>query len=118
MAQPICPYCHQFARLVDSAIVYGRSYGKMWLCSPCRAWVGVHKNSLSHKPLGRLANAELREWKQQAHRAFDPLWTLGRMSRWSAYRRAARLMGRKEIHIGEFDVEDCRRLITVLGGEP
>jgi hypothetical protein len=34
--------------------------------------VGCHKGTT--KPLGRLADAELREWKKRAHAAFDPVW--------------------------------------------
>lgn len=35
-------------------------------------WVGVHKGTV--KPMGRLANEELRYWKKKAHAAFDPIW--------------------------------------------
>lgn len=73
MRRVICPYCHQPARYTDSAPLYrGNSYGMVWLCDPCGAWVGCHGNT--DEPLGRLANKELREWKQKAHAAFDPLW--------------------------------------------
>ena len=47
----------------------------IWHCWPCGAYVGVHKNSPDHAPLGRLANAELRKMKIKAHAAFDKLWT-------------------------------------------
>ena len=70
-----CPYCQKPAVLEDSAVVYRwRSYGMIWRCAPCDAYVGTHKNSRQHAPLGRLANKELREWKKAAHRAFDPVW--------------------------------------------
>jgi len=78
----ICPYCGKNAVLTDSAVVYhGRSYGMIWLCRPCWAYVGTHKNSRKHAPLGRIANAELRDWKKKVHAAFDPLWKDGEMSR-------------------------------------
>lgn len=77
----VCPYCGNKAELVDSAVVYGRSYGIIWLCYPCDAYVGVHKNSPRHAPLGRLANKELREWKMRAHEVFDQLWISARMTR-------------------------------------
>ena len=69
-----CPYCKGQAKLIDSKEIYGRSYGMVWFCKPCDAWVGTHKNSKKHRPLGRLANAELRHWKQIAHTKFDLLW--------------------------------------------
>jgi hypothetical protein len=112
----ICPYCIKPANLVDSAVVYGTSYGKMWLCSPCDAYVGTHKDSKQHIPLGRLANAELRRWKIRAHDAFDPLWKSGEMSRGKAYLLMQDLMGISagQAHIGEFTVDDCKSLIEKL----
>lgn len=117
-----CPYCGRPAELVDSAEVYGgRSYGMIWVCRPCDAYVGCHKNSPRYAPLGRLANAELREWKQRAHAVFDPLWQR-KMQRDKCSKSAARsagyqwLAGRlgievKDCHIGMFDVDICRRVV-------
>lgn len=116
-----CDYCGDAADLVDSAVVYGgRSYGLIWYCDPCRAWVGVHKNSRSHAPLGRLANAELRHWKQLAHASFDPLWRQGRMSRQEAYAWLQQVMGlsAEAAHIGKFDVAQCRLLVAYLASDP
>jgi hypothetical protein len=113
----ICPYCIKPAKLVDSAVVYfGTSYGMMWLCAPCDAYVGTHKGSKQHLPLGRLANAELRKWKIRAHAAFDPLWKNGEMSRGKAYLLLQDLMGISagQAHIGEFTVDDCKLLIQKL----
>ena len=110
-----CPYCLKPAVLEDSAVVYhGRSYGMIWRCAPCDAYVGTHKGSTDHKPLGRLADALLRKWKIKAHAALDPLWLGGAMTRRRAYERAADLMGLREVHIGDFDVEQCQRLIADL----
>ncbi len=114
MSRPVtCHYCGGPAELVDSARVYnGRSYGMIWDCRPCDAYVGVHRNA----PLGRLANKELRGWKVKAHAAFDPLWTQGGMKRRDAYAVMQRLMGMTpdQAHIGKFDVADCQRLVEAL----
>lgn len=75
MREVYCDYCGRRAEYVDSRIVYGMSRGKIYLCRNCMAYVGVHKGT--DKPLGRLANAELRRWKKAAHHAFDPLWKFG-----------------------------------------
>jgi len=87
----------------------------IYLCRPCNAYVGVHRGS--NKPLGRLANAELRQWKQAAHAAFDPLWKTGRFrgKRNGAYKWLAAQMGLpvEETHIGMFDVEKCKRVIQI-----
>lgn len=124
----LCPYCNQPAQLVSSTEVYRRDYGPIFLCRPCEAWVGCHDGSF--RPLGRLANAELREWKMKAHAAFDPIWQnlcdaevrrvgpyrgIKHIIRNEAYRRLAERLGIKvgQCHIGEFDVETCRRVVNI-----
>lgn len=112
-----CDYCGDPATLEDSSVVYGgRSFGKIWHCRHCRAWVGVHKNSARFAPLGRLANAELRVWKQRAHAVLDPLWKRGPSrigTREEVYALASKFMG-YSIHIGQLNVEECQRLIVML----
>ena len=86
MKEVYCDYCGRRAEFVDSKVVYGRSYGMIYLCRchPGYAFVGVHKGT--DRPLGRLADMELRELKKQAHAAFDPLWKEGRFK---GHRKAA-----------------------------
>ena len=64
MRKVYCDYCGRETEYVDSKVIYGKSYGKIYLCRNCMAYVGVHKGT--DKPLGRLANAELRNWKKAA----------------------------------------------------
>lgn len=113
MNDVICPYCGQQAEFVDSKVVYGRSYGKIYLCKECDAYVGVHKGT--DKPLGRLADKELRYWKMAAHDAFDPIWQTKKMRRNQAYKWLAGRMGLspQETHIGMFDVEQCKKVIKI-----
>lgn len=108
----VCPYCGATTEYVDSEVIYGRSYGMVYLCRPCDAYVGVHKGT--DKALGRLANAELREWKKKAHAAFDPVWK-ERQSRNKAYKWLSKALGinRKHTHIGMFDIEECKRTVEV-----
>jgi hypothetical protein len=112
-----CPYCGNDAELTTGYKVYPHRLDladlKIWACMPCDAWVGTHKNSPTHAPLGRLANAELRAAKRAAHAAFDPLWKGGQMSRSKAYALLAQKMGidPKDAHIGMFDVEQCKTVI-------
>lgn len=111
----ICPYCGRKAEFVDSSIIYGKSYGMIYLCRQDVAYVGVHKGTT--KPLGRLANAQLRFWKKQAHAAFDPLWQRGpfHKHRNVAYDWLSQQMGipREETHIGMFDIEQCKQVIRI-----
>lgn len=108
-----CPYCGQQAKYVDSKIVYGRSYGMIYLCKPCNAYVGVHKGT--NEPLGRLANKELRNLKMAAHEAFDPIWKTKKMKRNQAYNWLAEQMelSPEETHIGMFDVSQCKKVIKI-----
>lgn len=118
-----CPYCGAAAPLVTGADVYPhrRDLHEIFLyrCTPCDAWVGCHRGTT--RPLGRLANAELRRAKQAAHAAFDPLWRhragirTARMPRAKAYAWLARELGIEaaDCHIGMFDVATCRRVVEV-----
>lgn len=117
----VCQYCKRDAELVSSKVVYrGNDYGKIWLCSPCGAWVGVHRGT--DAPLGSLANAELREWRKKAHAAFDPAWrnaTERGQRKGSARRRAYLWLATQlgipvdDCHIGQFDIDACKQVIGV-----
>lgn len=116
MKDVICNYCGRKAELVDSKVIYGTSYGMMYLCRHCNAYVGCHKGT--DRPLGRLANAELRYWKKAAHAVFDPLWRQGsfRGRRQAAYKWLAGEMGLpvEQTHIGMFDIEQCKQAIKIV----
>lgn len=110
-----CDYCGNSAQRVTGAEIYPHRPDLMglifWKCTPCEAYVGCHKNS-NAVPLGRLANAELRQAKNAAHRAFDPLWQSGKMTRTGAYRWLSKQLGiaPKNCHIGMFDVATCEQV--------
>lgn len=116
-----CPYCNKPTEYVDSEVIYGRSYGMVYRCEPCDAWVGVHKPNPT-QALGRLANSELRELKKQAHAVFDPLWnkkmTQGlkkNEARNLAYKWLSEKMGVEydKTHIGMFDPDQCKQVIEI-----
>lgn len=117
-----CRYCQQPAQLLrlgDVGYPYQRDYGPMYVCVADQAWVGVHRGTT--KPLGGLANAELREWKMKAHAAFDPLWQAKirrdgcskSHARKAGYRWLSEQLGipPKLTHIGYMSVEECRRVV-------
>jgi len=114
-----CDYCGRQAEYVDSKVIYGKSYGMVYLCRNCMAYVGVHKGT--NIPLGRLANAELRYWKKAAHAAFDPMWLYGRFRnhRNAAYAWLAQKMELpiEKTHIGMFDVAQCKKAIEIIRRE-
>ena len=109
-----CPYCGKEAKYIDSKEKYnGKSFGMMYICWNCDAYVGTHKKSGNpEKPLGTLANAELRELRKQAHALFDPLWKSGKMKRKEAYKYLQENTGVK--HISWTDVESCKKVIEFL----
>lgn len=116
-SQVSCPYCGEHAQLVSGKEIYPHRPDlhalPIYACLPCEAYVGCHPGTM--KPLGRLANAELRKAKMAAHTAFDPIWKSGQMKRKQAYRWLAELLGIEvnDCHIGEFDVEMCRKVVSL-----
>lgn len=117
----LCNYCGARAQLVDSKEVYSQSYGLIYLCKKCDAYVGVHKGTT--KPLGRLANKTLRQLKQRAHAAFDPLWQ-AKQRRDGCSKSAARHAGYKwlaeqmhidprDCHIGMFTESQCEHVVEI-----
>lgn len=124
-----CPYCGAEAMLESSTVVYKRDFGMIYICSNypgCDAYVGVHKGT--YKPLGRLADKELRYWKMKAHEYFDVLWKAKAITRRkvkpgykrkharsAAYKWLAKELGikKKRCHIGNFDVETCQQVAEI-----
>lgn len=116
-----CDYCNKEAELVGGDAIYPHRpdlHGlKFYYCANDAAWVGCHRGTT--KPLGRLANAELRQAKQDAHVAFDRLWRAttpaGSFDRNGAYKWLAQQLGinRNDCHIGMMNVEQCQRVVQI-----
>ena len=121
----ICPYCGAKTEYIDSSFIYGRSYGMIYICKPCDAYVGVHNNT--DISLGRLANKELRRAKKIAHFHFDkiaktslintiwPKYFKSISNRKKAYLWLSKQLGIPEdiCHIGMFDIEQCNEVIRL-----
>lgn len=124
-AAPTCPYCEQPSEQVTGAVIYPRrpdlAQKVIYRCEPCAAWVGCHPGT--DIPLGRLANKALRDAKQAAHAAFDPLWKAKKArdnistkaARTAGYRWLATQLGidAKDCHIGMFDEQQCQRVVEL-----
>jgi hypothetical protein len=119
----VCPYCRGEAVLVKGKDVYPqipRLHNSFyWLCKPCDAYVGTHANSVTHTPLGVLANKPLRAARMKAHAAFDPLWKAHGMTRTRAYMWLADMLaiGNNECHISHFDLDTCDRTVEVCNAK-
>ena len=126
MTNLCCQYCKRQTELLDSKIIYGKSYGLIYLCKPCKAWVGVHQGT--DKPKGDVANVELRQLRIEAHKYFDFLWkeklrreriTNPKYKKYKARGKAYKWLAKqlkietKDCHIGMFDVEKCEKTILV-----
>jgi hypothetical protein len=76
LPQPMCDYCGvraTLARSGDEAYPYRDDHGPVWICPACQAWIGIHARSTRNVPLGRLADAALRDAKSRLHDALEPL---------------------------------------------
>lgn len=118
---PTCPYCGSQAVCRDSSTVYGKSYGRVWVCArypECDSYVGCHRGS--RQPLGRMANKELRALKRKVHSAFDSLWKSGVMKRTQAYKWLADELKIPQwsCHIGMFDKETCEEALRICKNSP
>ena len=115
MTANTCPYCLSQSKLTTGEYIYPHrrdlSHLFFYLCEPCDAYVGCHGTSKS--ALGRLANAELRKAKSSAHKAFDPIWKLGHLTRSGAYDYLSYALNieSKHCHIGSFSVEQCNAVV-------
>lgn len=116
MNKPICPHCGEEAVLKDSSFIYGKSYGNVWVCfnyPQCNSFVGCH--GYTAKPLGTLANSDLRNKRKETHSLFDQLWKgkNRQMHRGQAYKWMAEIMNLSstEAHIGMMNINQCKKLI-------
>jgi hypothetical protein len=110
----ICLYCKKEAEWIDNKEVYGKRFGKSYMCYYCKdcdAYVGCHNNT--KKALGTMANKELREWRMKVHAILDPLWKSGKQTRGQVYQFLQDAFG-EPIHIGESDIERCKEIIKTL----
>lgn len=108
-----CPYCNNLANYGPNEEWYGKRYGRSYMCyycKPCDAYVGTHNNT--SKPLGTMANKELRQFRMKVHQKIDPLWKTGKYSRRGLYSKLSKLLGH-EYHTGESDVETCKKILKL-----
>lgn len=113
MADLICPECGSPMVLrTTEKFRYGDGKPrKFYGCSrwpKCQATHGAHPNGA---PLGIPADKETKEWRIKAHDAFDNWWEENALCRSEGYALLAKHFGVKEIHIGELNIEGCRKVI-------
>lgn len=127
----ICDYCHQPAELVRGTVTYPRRKDladrRFWYCAACQAWTSCHlpadKSGRRGRgdgtvPMGRLADADLRRWRQSFHAVFDPIWKTGTLTRDEAYAHVAAELriGAQQCHSSLFTLEQCREAVRIAAG--
>ncbi len=112
---PTCPTCQATAELVDSAVVYGKSYGPLWLCPTpaCDSYVGTHPDGT---PLGTMAGPMLRRARRLAHDAFDSWWQWNGLRRKDAYTILRWQMGVG--HIAHMNEQQCAKVVEIFSPMP
>jgi hypothetical protein len=108
-----CPYCGKEAKWCENKVVYGKNYGKSYMCyycADCDAYVGCHNNTT--EPLGTMANKELRELRVKCHELFDRFWQDKKMTRKEAYKLLEEKTGIK--HIAWTTKEECEKIVSFL----
>ena len=85
-----CPYCGRLAVLRPAEYVYGKRNlnpdNYLYVCSGypfCDSYIGVHKKSM--RPMGTLANGDLRHKRIEAHRALNKVVQTGIMTKHGVY---------------------------------
>lgn len=111
-----CNLCGGLVEFIPNSLIYGKPYGSgfAYRCTKCSAFVGTHKNS-PEKPLGILADKEMRELRRKCHALFDKRWSNGRQ-RTVAYGWLAFRMGyqRGKCHFSWMDAKDLARALKIL----
>lgn len=114
-----CPYCRKPAKFMTSKKYYGKDFQRnVYVCHPCNASVGTHGRS--NRPLGTLANKDLRHLRKLCHQSFDTLWEGSKntqmMTRLQAYQWLRKSLGipKKEAHIGRLNILQCRKIIRKI----
>lgn len=110
----LCNYCGKPAELHGGLAIYPDRKDlqdrQFWVCWGCDAWVGCKTGG--DEPFGELADEELRAARIAAHKAFDPVWDHGLMTKSEARQWLAQTLGipREECQIGLMKLEDCGRV--------
>lgn len=108
---PLCPKCGKEGVWCANEEVYGKRYGKSYMCYycfDCDTYVGCHNNT--REALGEMADKETRQWRMTAHSVIDPLWKSGKYKRKTIYKRLNEAFG-YEVHISQSSIELCKDII-------
>lgn len=108
-----CNLCDGEVVYTDSGLIYGRSYGMIYLCKNCGGYVGVHRGT--DRAMGILANDEMRFLRKLCHAVFDKRWST-KPERTEQYVMLADELGigLAECHFGHFDKKMLLKALRIL----
>ena len=111
-----CPYCGSpvVYRSADGIYKENKNNVMLYVCSnypKCDAYVRVHPGT--NKPVGSMANQQLRVLREKAHKAFDKIHKSGIMTKQEAYYWLANLIDAplSEAHIGYLREYYCQKVL-------
>ena len=111
-----CPYCGSSVlyRSADGIYKDNSKNVMLYVCSnypECDAYVRVHPGT--NKPVGTMANQQLRVLREKTHKAFDKIHKSGIMTKQEAYYWLANLIDAplSEAHIGYLREYYCQKVL-------
>jgi len=110
------------ARLTNGGEIYPHRNDlrelKFWKCDGCNNFVGTHKNSKKHHPLGCIPTAELKNARKHIHEILDPVWQSGKMKRKEVYQLITDKFG-WQYHTAQIrTVEEAREIYKFIKAIP
>lgn len=115
-----CPYCGAQATLRPASVIYGSRAihpdSQFYICSrwpACDSYVRAHKGS--RRPMGELANGDLRHKRIEAHQALEQLQRHWKTNRRYMYQWLAFCLGTDaaHTHIAQFREYRCEQTIRL-----
>lgn len=115
-----CPYCGAPVVCRPASTVYRNALRQkgsyLYLCSrypACDAYVSAHKKD--RRPMGTLADGNLRHKRILAHRALEKLRQERHMEKWAVYvwLQGKLKMEPEQVHIGMFSEQMCDQVISL-----
>lgn len=104
------------ALLITGAIAYPHRKDLcnlyFWQCPICKNFVGTHKNSTKHIPLGSIPNKELKYARMKAHYYIDKLWKEKLYTRQEVYQLISDYMGFRYHNATTRNAEECEKALN------
>lgn len=96
-------YCCECKQEINARLTNGKEIYKhrkdlfdipFWMCDSCKNFVGCHyKTNTNTKPLGIIANKQIRAMRIKIHTILDTLWKNNLSTRKEIYRELSKYLG-------------------------